>query len=103
MSTTIASLEKKIAQVREKLTQLGSMRPGTLGKQYRDSKQKLGGFWQISYTHHMRSRSEYVRPEHLQTVKKELANFAKFRKLTAQWVDLSLELSQLKRKQPTKK
>lgn len=103
MSTTIASIERKIVRVREKLAELGPMRPGTLGRQYRDSKQKLGGFWQISYTHHMRSRSEYVRPEHLQTVKKELSNFAKFRKLSEQWIDLSLELSQLKRKQPTKK
>ncbi len=103
MSTTIASLEKKIARVRERLAELGPMRPGTLGRQYRDRKEKLGGFWQISYTHRMRSRSEYVRPEHLGAVKKELANFVTFRKLTERWIDLSLELSRLKRRQPTRK
>lgn len=103
MSTTIKGLEKKIAQTREKLMKLGPMRPGTLGRQYRNPQEKLGGFWQISYTHRMRSRSEYVRPEHLAEVKKELANFAKFKKLTEQWIDLSLELSRLKRKQFPKK
>ena len=74
------------------------MRPGNLGMQYRDRKEKLGGFWQISYTHKMRSRSEYVRPEHLESVKEELANFATFKKLTEEWINLALELSKLKRK-----
>ncbi len=51
------------------------MRPGALGRQYKDPKEKRGGYWQISYTHRMRSRSEYVRPEHLTSVRAELANF----------------------------
>ncbi|NLL83077.1 MAG: hypothetical protein GX230_02390 [Lentisphaerae bacterium] len=97
MPTTITTLEKKIAAIRRELAALGPMRPGNLGMQYRDRKEKLGGFWQISYTHKMRSRSEYVRPEHLESVKQELANFATFRKLTDQWIELGLELSRLKR------
>ena len=74
------------------------MRPGSLGMQYRDRKEKRGGFWQISYTHKMRSRSEYVRPEHLESVKEELANLTTFKQLTEEWIDLALELSKLKRK-----
>jgi|LSQX01.2.fsa_nt_gb hypothetical protein len=98
MSTTTSALEKKIARIQQKLAALGPMRPGNLGMQYRDRKEKLGGFWQISYTHKMRSRSEYVRPEHLESVKEELANFATFKKLTEEWINLALELSKLKRK-----
>ena len=97
MPTTTSALEKKIAAIQMELATLGPMRPGNLGMQYRDRKEKLGGFWQISYTHKMRSRSEYVRPEHLEAVKQELANFATFRKLTEQWIELALELSRLKR------
>jgi hypothetical protein len=97
MPTTISALEKKIAAIQQELAALGPMRPGNLGMQYRDRKEKLGGFWQISYTHKMRSRSEYVKPEHLEAVKQELANFAIFRKLTEQWIELGLELSRLKR------
>ena len=98
MPTTISALKKKIASIQQKLATLGPMRPGNLGMQYRDRKEKLGGFWQISYTHKMRSRSEYVRAEHLESVKEELASFAPFKKLTEEWIDLALELSKLKRK-----
>ena len=100
MSTTLLSMEKQIARIQRALAELGPMRPGTLGRQYRDPKTKRGGFWQVSYTHRMRSRSEYVRPEHLRAVRAELANFRKFRRLTERWVDLSLDVSRMKRKLP---
>lgn len=105
MSNTISSMEKQIARIQRALAELGPMRPGALGHQYKDPKEKRGGYWQISYTHRMRSRSEYVRPEYLRSVRAELANFRKFRRLTENWVDLSLEVSRLKRKhqQPKKK
>ena len=98
MSTSISSIEGKIARVRRALAELGPMRPGTLNRQYKNPAEKQGGYWQISYTHQMRSRSEYVRPEHLKAVRAELANFRKFRLLTERWIDLSLEVSRLKRK-----
>ncbi len=100
MSTTLLSMEKQIARIQRALAQLGPMRPGTLGRQYRDPKAKRGGYWQISYTHHMRSRSDYVRPEHLRQVRTELANFRTFRRLTERWVDLALEVARQKRKLP---
>ena len=98
MSTSISSIEGKIARIQRALAALGPMRPGTLGRQYKDPKGRRGAYWQISYTHRMRSRSEYVRPEHLKAIRAELANFRKFRLLTERWIDLSLEVSRLKRK-----
>ena len=103
MSTTISSIEKQIARIQRALAALGPMRPGTLNRQYKDPAKKQGGYWQISYTHKMRSRSEYVRAEHLRAVRTELANFRKFRRLAERWVDLSLEVSRLKRKTPQPK
>jgi hypothetical protein len=38
------------------------MRPGSLTRQYKDPQHHTGAYWQISYTRHMRSRTEYVRP-----------------------------------------
>lgn len=99
MSTTLSTMEKQIARIQRALAELGPMRPGALGRQYKDPKEKRGGYWQISYTHRMRSRSEYVRTEHLSSVRAELANFRKFRRLTERWIDLSLEVSRQKRKQ----
>ncbi len=93
-------MEKEISQIQTKLAKLGAMRPGTLNQQYRDRANKKGGYWQISYTHKMRSRSEYVKKGHVKAAEKELANFKQFKELTERWIDLSIEVSKLKRKLP---
>ena len=98
MSTAIQKIEEKIVRVKSQLDKLGPMRPGSVSRQYRDPGEKKRPFYQISYTHKMRSRSEYVRPENLSAIKKETANFRRFRQLVDRWIDLSLELSQLKSK-----
>jgi len=99
MSTQLKRLEERIEQVKEELQVLGPMRPGSITRQYRLPKEKARPFYQISYTHRMRSRSEYVRPENLDSLKRETANFKRFRKLVDQWVDLSLKASQLRARQ----
>jgi len=98
MSTSICRIEEKIARVRKELAELGPMRPGAVSRQYRNPKEKKRPFYQLSYTHRMKSRSEYVRPENLAAVRAETANFRKFKRLVDQWVDLALQLSQLKSK-----
>jgi hypothetical protein len=98
MSTAIQKIEEKIVRVKKQLEQLGPIRPGSVSRQYRDPADKKRPFHQISYTYKMKSRSEYVRPENLAAVKKETANFKKFKRLVDRWVDLALELSQLKSK-----
>ncbi|MEW5946497.1 MAG: DUF6788 family protein, partial [bacterium] len=56
--------------------------------------QKLRKF---TYTHKGRSKSEFVKKEDLADVKKQLKNYRQFKKLTAEWVDLSLELARLRK------
>ena len=75
------------------------MRPGAISRQYRNPKEKKRPFYQISYTHRMKSRSEYLRPENLAAVRRETANFKRFRKLMDRWVALALKLSQLRTRQ----
>jgi hypothetical protein len=99
MSTPLKRLEEKITQVKKELLALGPMRPGSISRQYRVPKAKERPFYQISYTHRMRSRSEYVRPENLEILTQESANFKRFKKLVARWVDLSLKASQFRVRQ----
>jgi len=94
--STINQITEKIDCIKRDLQQLGPMRPGSITQQYRKPKEKKGPFYQISYTHRMKSHTEHLKPEHLAAVKKETANFKRFKFLMAQWVDLSLELSKLK-------
>jgi len=96
MSKLLSQLEKRMERIKLELMNLGPMRPGSISRQYRDPETKKRPFYQISYTHNGRGRSEYVRPENLVALRRETANFKRFRKLADQWVELSLKTSQLR-------
>ncbi len=75
------------------------MRPGSISKQYRDRQRQRGVYYQLSYTHKMRSRTEHVWPDHVKGLRKETEEykkFKKFKKLTTELIDLSIELSKAK-------
>jgi hypothetical protein len=103
MSTQLKRIEERIEKLKQELMILGPMRPGSITRQYRLPKEQKQPFYQISYTHRMRGRSEYVRPEHVAALRKETANFKHFRKLIDRWVDLSLTASQLRAKGAARK
>jgi hypothetical protein len=94
--STLEKTEARIEELKKQLLGLGPMRPGSLTRQFRDPKTKKRPFFQISYTHHMRSRSEYVRPEHLVELRRETLVFKRFKKLVNRWIDLALKASQLR-------
>jgi len=100
MATTISGkvkqIEERIGRLKRELDQLGPMRPGSISRQYRDPQQRKRPFYQINYTHRMKSRTEYLKPENLKAIRTEVANFKRFRKLVAQWTDAALQLSLLK-------
>lgn len=100
MATTISNqvkrIEDRISRIKRDLDQLGAMRPGSISRQYRNPKERKTPFYQINYTHQMKSRTEYLRKENLKAVRAEVANFKRFRKLVDQWADAALKLSQLK-------
>ena len=98
MSTELEKIEQKIHALLTGLAKLGSMRPGTLTVQYRNPREKRTPFHQLSYTHKGRSRSEYVRPETLAAVSREVETHKKFKALVGQVTELSLEASRLRHK-----
>ena len=83
----------QLAEAKAQLAELGPMRPGSLSQQYRDSVKKTGPYWQLSYTHNMRSRSRHVRPDELPEIRPLLANFKRFRRLVDRCVDLSVKIA----------
>ena len=103
MSTSLKRTEAQIEGIKQQLRVLGPMRPGSITRQYRRPRERQRPFYQLSYTHRMRSRSEYVRPENLAALQKETANFKRFKKLIDRWVGLALEASQLRLHQAAKK
>jgi hypothetical protein len=92
----IHEIEKQIGKIKKQLIEIGEMRPGSLTKQYRDPKKKIGPFYQLSYTHKMKSRTDYVRPIFVKEIRRQIANYKLFKKLTEKWVELSIKHSKLK-------
>jgi len=85
--------QAQLRDAKAKLAQLGPMRPGSLSQQYRDPATKAGAFWQLSYTHNMRSRSRHVRTDELTLIRPLVANFKRFRLLVDRCVDLSVKIA----------
>ena len=102
MSTQLERMETRIQKIKQELLALGPMRPGSITRQYRLPNEKKRPFYQISYTHRMKGRSEYVRPDDLAALRRETANFKRFKKLVDRWVDLALAASQLRVRHHTK-
>lgn len=98
MSTELKEKEKKIRALLAGMAKLGAMRPGTLTVQYRNPAEKKTPFYQLSYTHKGRSRSEYVRPENLDAVKGEVETYKRFKLVVEEITELSLEASRLRHK-----
>ena len=96
MHKELDSITKKIAGIKEELMRIGEMRPGSLTYQYQRPKEKKGGFYQISYTYRMKSKTEYVKADFVQDLQGQIATFKQFKKLMQQWVDLAIQHSQTK-------
>lgn len=89
---------------------LGEIAPGSLSKQYNicgnprckckdpESPKKHGPYYNLSYTWNGKGRTEFVRKERLAQVREQIKNYKKMKQLTKKWVDLSLEINELRKK-----
>jgi len=90
---TLKKIEGKIGKIKKELMEIAEMRPGSLTKQYKKSKDKELGFYQVSYTHKMKSKTEYVRPQHVENLKRQIKTYKRFKELVEMWIALSIEHS----------
>src|SRR5437899_9827249 len=107
MAVSAESLEKRIQIIKQQISKLGDLRPGALSKQYNicgnpncrckaDPPVKHGPYYQISFTRHGNSSSQFVREEDLAEVQQQLENYRQLRQLVDEWITLSAELSGLR-------
>lgn len=94
------TIEAEINKIKHELMSMGSMRPGSLSRQPRA---RGGEYYQLSYSHRGKGRTEYVRAEYEPVIRKEIETYRRFRDLIRQWVDLALELARLKQMHATEK
>ncbi|MBT7701387.1 MAG: hypothetical protein HN700_13920 [Verrucomicrobia bacterium] len=91
----VRQIEKQIETIKEQLQEIGDMRPGSLTQQYKVPKEKIGPYYQLSYMHKMKSRTEYVRPQFVAQIKQQVASYKRFKKLTERWIALAIQHSKL--------
>jgi hypothetical protein len=91
----IQQIEQRVDRIKRALLEIGPMRPGSLTRQYKDPQHRTGAYWQISYTRRMKSRTDYIRKEHVKEVRRQTVTHKRFKRLVDQWIDLSIEHSRL--------
>ncbi len=95
----LKQLENEIQTIKKELSGLGPMRPGNLSLQYKVPAEKKGPYYQLSYTHKMKSRTQYVRPQWHDEIQGQIEVYKRFKKLIEEWIDLSIEYSLTRIKQ----
>jgi hypothetical protein len=107
-TATIQRIGKKIETVKAELLRLGEMRPGSLTRQFNvcgkpncrckdpEHPQRHGPYYKLSYVHQGKFTTQFIKPASLPQVRTELANYKKFRRLSARWIDLALQLAKFK-------
>ena len=110
MSRTYRQVEARIERLKQDIAALDEIRPGSLSQQYNvcgkqrcgckeDPPRKHGPYYQVSFTWRGKSSTRFVRKEELVAVKRQLKNYQRLRALTDEWIELSFELTKLRKEQ----
>jgi hypothetical protein len=106
----IQKIETEIAGIKNELMNLGSIHPGSLSRQYNvcgkagckckdpQKPQRHGPYYKVSYAYGGKFSSRFIPRDKVKEVEVELKNYKRLRKLTEDWIGLSIQLVKEKRK-----
>lgn len=92
----LAQIATRIEKIKADLLAIEEMRPGSLTRQFKDPHEQSGPYFQLSYTRNMKSRTDYIPRDCVRDIRRLVGNYKRFKSLTTEWVDLSIEQSRLK-------
>jgi hypothetical protein len=104
---TVQDLDEKILQLKNQLSKLGPLHPGSLSRQYQvcgkpgckcmDPQQPRphGPYSKLTYVYHGKFTCRFVRAGSVKEVLALVAAFKKFRQLTDEWIALAIQRAQL--------
>ena len=106
-----SQLEVEIRKVKEDLAGIGDLRPGSLSTQYNvcgsanckckaDPPQKHGPYYQVSFTRKGKGSTKFVKEQDLPAIREQLKNYERMKELMDRWIELSMELSNLRLARP---
>jgi hypothetical protein len=91
----IAQIDQRIERIKAAIVAIAEMRPGSLSRQFKDPEAGTGAYYQLSFTLEMKSRTDYIPRECIPQVRRQVANYKRFKALSAEWVALGIERSRL--------
>ncbi len=104
---TLKQINAKIKNVKTKILNIESMRPGNITQQYnvcgspgcacKDEKnpKKHGPYFKLNYQHQGKSKTMFVREKLVKEIEIENKNYKTFKELTQMWITLEIERSNL--------
>ena len=110
----IEQSQARIGEIKQELGELGDMRPGSVSEQYNvcgnptcrckdpEDPKKHGPYYQLSYSHKGKSTTEFVKKEAISEVRKQLENYRTFKMLNKEWIDLSVQIAKLRKKEASR-
>jgi hypothetical protein len=101
-------LERRIQRIKQKLVDIGELRPGVLSKQYNvcgnpncrckaRPPQKHGPYFQLSWSRRGKSSTRFVRQPELPAVRRQIRNYERLRSLVDQWIEAAMALCEARR------
>ncbi len=114
MNAKIQTLQRRIQKIKDQLMTLGDLRPGSLTQQYNvcgkpgcrckaDPPQKHGPYYQLGWTRKGKSTTRFVRGPDAARVRREVENYERLQTLVDRWIELSIQLGELKLQEVRKK
>lgn len=91
----ITQIDRRIEKIKAALAAIGEMRPGSLTRQFKDPEAGTGAYYQLSFTLEMKSRTDYIPRQCAAQVRRQVANYKRFKALSSEWVALGIERSRL--------
>ncbi|MCK5821405.1 MAG: hypothetical protein KAH17_05950 [Bacteroidales bacterium] len=92
--------EEGIKAVKQEITSLGNLHPGSLTIQTRSHG---GEYHHLSFSHMGKGHTMYIRNRDVEQVKREMDNYTKFRELTDRLITLEIEYAKYRRTQTKNK
>jgi hypothetical protein len=91
----MAQIDQRVEKIKAALAGIAEMRPGSLTRQFKDPEAGTGAYYQLSFTLEMKSRTDYIPRQCVAQVRRQVANYKRFKALSAEWVALGIERSRL--------
>ena len=115
MKNEINSFLARVQEIKKEISELGEMHPGSLSTQYnvcgnpncacKDpvNPKKHGPYNQLSFSRKGKSSTRFIKEPDLEQVRQQIRNYKKFKLLSEEWIDISIEIAKLRKKISNKK